>query len=211
MGQLMDINDGSFHDLKNEMIYFNVQSMQITKEQLTKMQLLSIQITMKHLKLQKCANQNNLNHLNSEILSKLKNVPTQRKKLLKNRISSLDGSIYNLETTLHSMEDMKINKMVFAEMQNADKMLKCMIQSTPSIDALHGMREDLNKSMQINEEIGDVLSAPMDVNCDNDDDDELLKEYNELENTKQMLPNAPNHDIVIKDKHGVDNDDDVDT
>merc|ERR1711933_170024 len=111
-------------------------------------------------------------------------------------------------TTLHSMEDMKINKMVFAEMKNADKMLKGMIQSTPSIDELHGMREDLNKSMQINEEIGDMLSAPMDANVsvDVEDNDALLKEYDELEeqHAKEMLPNAPNHDIVIKDEEDVD-------
>ncbi len=43
----------------------------------------------------------------------------KHKKLLKKR-SCLDGSIYNLESTLHSM-DMTINRMVFDEMKKCDK------------------------------------------------------------------------------------------
>jgi len=218
-GENRNDND-KFHDLKNEMIFFydSCKEPEITKDHLTKMQLLSIQITMKHLKFQKCENEENLNNLNNELLEKLKFVPTakrkqfmesnkvllKRKKLLKNRISTLDGSIYNLESTLHSISDMTINKMVFNEMKNADKMLKNMIKSTPSIQEIESIKEDIQESMEINNEIGDVLSKQMTVDGmdENDENDEILKEYQELEmqNAKESLPDAPNHDIVINDQ-----------
>eukprot|EP00484_Ammonia_sp_Unknown_P028665 CAMPEP_0197040102 /NCGR_PEP_ID=MMETSP1384-20130603/16840_1 /TAXON_ID=29189 /ORGANISM="Ammonia sp." /LENGTH=601 /DNA_ID=CAMNT_0042470797 /DNA_START=108 /DNA_END=1913 /DNA_ORIENTATION=- len=221
------IDANNFHDLKNEMIFFapnHVQNKNLTmtanQEQMTKMQLLSIQMTMKHLQFQRSENENNLNHINSELMQKLKGIPTEkrrhfmkenmtlikRKKWLKTRISNLDGSLYNLETTLHSVQDMSINKMVFNEMKNADKMLKCMLKDTPSVEEVHELNEDIKESMAMNQELGDALSKPIDSDYDVDislNDDELMKEYEdlEMENAKELeLPDAPSHDVVIKDK-----------
>ena len=215
------------HELKDEMIYFNASSSGIDKEQMAKMQLLSIQMTMKRLSFQKSENETNLNLLNQQLMAKLQSVPSskrravlqhhtvllKKKKWLKQRIHRLDGSLFNLETTLNSMEDLTINKMVFEEMKNADKMLKSILETVPSVEDIEEMKEDIQESMDITNDIGQCLAKPMDEDLDgiDVDEEELLREYEqmEMENTTETLPEVPCHDIVVEEKEQNDGDIDI--
>jgi len=213
------LDDHSVHQLKDEFIYFNAKrdQMTISKEQMTKMQLLSIQMTMKRLCFQKTANESNLDLLNQQLMAKLKKVPSskrkevlqrhavllKKKKWLKQRIATLDGSIFNLETTLSSMEDLTINKMVFEEMKNADKMLKAILETAPTIEDIEEMKEEIQHSMNVTSDIGLCLAKPMETDTDREQQEEeellLLAEYEQMEkdNVQQALPDVPSHDILV--------------
>merc|ERR1712176_820151 len=136
----------------------------------------------------------------------------KKKKWLKQRIHRLDGSLFNLETTLNSMEDLTINKMVFEEMKNADKMLKSILETVPSVEDIEETKEDIQQSMDMTNDIGQCLAKPMDTDLDGIQEDELLKEYEEMEmhNAKEALPDVPSHDIVVEDKEQNDGDIEID-
>jgi len=223
----------TMHELKDEMLYFNKtdgdshHQMSISKEQMAKMQLLSIQMTMKRLSFQKSENESTLNQLNQQLMAKLQRVPAakrkmvlqrhavllRKKKWLKQRIQNLDGSIFNLETTLNSMEDLTINKMVFEEMKNADKMLKTMLETVPSIEDIEEMKDGIQHSMDCNDDLGQVLAKPMDTDAIAvEDEEELLREYEqmEMETVNEELPSVPTHHIVVDEKEANDGDIEID-
>lgn len=216
------------HELKDEMIYFNAKlnEMTISKEQMAKMQLLSIQMTMKRLTFQKSENEHSLCAVNRELMAKLQSVPSskrkevlqhhtvllKKKKWLKQRIQTLDGSIFNLETTLNSMEDLTINKMVFEEMKNADKLMKSTLSEMPTVEDIEEMKDGIQQSMDRTNDIGQSLAKPMDQDLDVDEE-ELLREYEQMErdNLEEQLPLVPCHDIVVEEKENNDGDIDIDS
>jgi len=209
--------------LKNEMLFFDASSRdakekhrRVSAEEWSKMQLLSIQMTMKHLRLQRTENEHVLHTLKHELLHKLKHTPSEqrsafvhqnrslieRKKLLANRISKLDGSLYNLESTLHSMEDVSLNKMVLLEMRNADDMLKQALQTAPTVDEIERIQSGLQHSMAMNRELGEALARPMETDeFDEEEEEELLHEYDDLvmAEVQSQLPDVPCHDVVVVD------------
>ncbi|PRP74619.1 hypothetical protein PROFUN_03541 [Planoprotostelium fungivorum] len=123
----------------------------------------------------------------------------KRKKLYENQLDKLAGSRMNLEIQAMSLESANVDiETLKATKQATDTMKK--MHGQLNIDKIEDIVDDARDVMEQYEEIGNVLTQP--INGQAFDEDDLLEELNQLDEeriSEQMLEigSAPSHPIPV--------------
>ena len=123
----------------------------------------------------------------------------KRKRRLEKQLLQIDGTISTLEFQIDALENASTNVEVFGSMRFASEALK-NAQMDPE-DA-HEIMDDIAEQKDLQDEISQALSSFAPNNCDYDDDD-LLAELQELEDTDaedelhetEALPEIPSTEL----------------
>jgi len=113
----------------------------------------------------------------------------KRKKMLENELEKLQGTKFQLEMNVNTLESAKINQETMLAMKKAADALKT-IHGDLSIDKVDKTMADIQEQTQLAAEIQDQISSgPLGADLD---EDELRKELEDLEQDKlnEMLQGA---------------------
>jgi len=123
-------------------------------------------------------------------------------KLYQKEADIIDGNIYNLETQRLTIESFATTKNIIEVMKQSSQVLK----QGPDQEQVSDLVDDINESIQIQQEVAEELSRPIGPVFD---EDELLGELEELEMNETLkkdviplrmidMPVAPKKKIIVK-------------
>jgi len=123
-------------------------------------------------------------------------------KLYQKEANIIDGNIYNLETQRLTIESFATTKNIIEVMKQSSQVLK----QGPDQEQVSDLVDDINESIQIQQEVAEELSRPIGPVFD---EDELLGELEELEMNETLkkdviplrmidMPVAPKKKIIVK-------------
>lgn len=113
----------------------------------------------------------------------------KRKKILENELEKLEGTKFQLEMNVNTLESAKINQETMLAMKKASDALKS-IHGDLTIDKVDKTMADIQEQTQLATEISEQISTgPLGADLD---DDELRRELEDLEQDKlnEMLQGA---------------------
>jgi charged multivesicular body protein 4 len=104
----------------------------------------------------------------------------KRKKRYEAQLNQIDGTLTTLEYQREALENANTNTEVFKVMASAAKASKAA-HAELDIDKVHDLKDEINEQQDIAREISEAISNPISGLGDDMDEDELLKELEELE------------------------------
>ncbi len=103
----------------------------------------------------------------------------KRKKRYELQLTQIDGTLTTIEYQREALENASTNTEVLKTMGEAAKAFKSAHLEL-DIDKVHDLKDDIAEQQYLANEISDIISKPVGIDAQYDDDD-LLKELEELE------------------------------
>lgn len=103
----------------------------------------------------------------------------KKKKMLEKHMDTLDKQMMNVRVLYETLEAAATTKEVFLQQHGAVQGLK-QIQGDLTLDKLDELNDEMQEVMDVQHELDETLSRPIDSRMDFDDDD-LMAELDELE------------------------------
>jgi len=130
----------------------------------------------------------------------------KRKKRYEAQLNQIDGTLTTLEYQREALENANTNTEVLKIMKMAAEASKSA-HGEIDIDKVHDLKDEIQEQNDIAKEISDVISSPIGIGMDIDEDD-LMRELEELEQenldsellelpSTGPLPDVPSSDLPL--------------
>ncbi|VDQ15428.1 unnamed protein product [Trichobilharzia regenti] len=108
-----------------------------------------------------------------------------RKRNYEKQLAQIDGTLNTIDSHIEALENAGTNVEVLNAMRYGSNALK-NVHKNMTADDVQNIMDDIQEQRDISQEISNVISTPMGLNSDFDEDD-LLRELEELEVTFTFL------------------------
>ena len=105
----------------------------------------------------------------------------KRKKRLEAQLQQIDGTLTTLESQRISLENSNTNVEVLKTMKFGADALKVAQQRIGDADSVADVMDDIREQQELAQEISDIISNPIGFGQSAEDDDDLLRELEDLE------------------------------
>nr|CAH8861967.1 unnamed protein product [Trichobilharzia regenti] len=114
-----------------------------------------------------------------EMLTKMALQALARKRNYEKQLAQIDGTLNTIDSHIEALENAGTNVEVLNAMRYGSNALK-NVHKNMTADDVQNIMDDIQEQRDISQEISNVISTPMGLNSDFDEDD-LLRELEELE------------------------------
>jgi len=111
----------------------------------------------------------------------------KKKKYQEGLFDKTNNMLMNLEEMVNSIEFAQMEKEIFDRLKSGNETLK-EIHKEMSIEAVEQLMEDTQEAIQYQKDVSDVLAGKL----TQEDEDDVLKELEEIEQQAANIPQMPN-------------------